>query len=238
MIILKIKKFSPINEHGYYNNGMHERVVNHYPTTEKEVESSRRSPDSLVSPTLLVNNRKTLPNNPVCLLTPSVSYASLITLNGLNGGTVSANIKSNNIVIDSSVLFLNYYKRFAKLLFDSMDNGKILEVVRSRNLCTDIQFCTHHQHTNQSSHHSRNVKSLQSGQKIYAIESLDMYLERLVSSPRSLKSLCRRMILNRLSETQKISNDLNNEVGLVQVTSQIEQLSVPKRVKNYLLFIE
>ncbi|CAF0923731.1 unnamed protein product [Brachionus calyciflorus] len=221
------KKFAPINNDFHHHNHNHHVQIN-------EKDNERRSPDNLKTSN---NGRKILSSNPICLLTPSPSYSSLI---NLNAGIISNSVKSNNIVIDSSILFLNYYKRYVKLLFDSMENERISEVLKSRNIRVELSnggFCTHHNHYHHHNYH-RSGYHLKSGQKVYAIESLDMYLERLVASPRSLKSLCRRSILNRLSETQKLQNDLNNDNGLVQVASQIEDFNLPKRVKNYLLFIE
>ena len=240
-------KFSAmINEHGVL--GVADRNISHYHVSplisEKEMEATRRVSEGCVSPNLSV--RKNHLSNPICLLTPSPSYVSLLTLNNLSGAAnqvlSSSGIKSNNIVVDSMVLFLNYYKRFVKLLFDSMENSKIKEVIGSKNLTNDLQLCSHHGHQHHHSYHHSSVhkiaKNIPHGKKVYSIEPLDMYLERLVSSPRSLKSICRRMILNRLKENGKLANDLNSETSLIQVTTQIDDLPAPKRVKNYLLFIE
>ena len=72
------------------------------------------------------------------------------------------------------------------------------------------------------------------------IESLDMYLERLASSPRSLKSITRRFILNRLAEvnnSQQTQSELqNNNSSIILIHQQLNKL--PKKLKNYLLFIE
>lgn len=226
--------FAVINEHG---------PLSHYHVSplvsEKEIEVSRRMSEGCVSPSLPA--RKNHLSSPICLLTPSPSCVSLLGLSGaINQVLPSLSIKSNNIVVDSMVLFLNYYKRFVKLLFDSMENSKIHEIVVAKHLNNDLQFCSHygHQHHHSFHHSSNHRKNVPHSKKIYSIEPLDMYLERLVSSPRSLKSICRRMILNRLKENVKLANDLNNETGAIQVAAQIDDLPAPKRVKNYLLFIE
>ncbi|RNA15339.1 hypothetical protein BpHYR1_010782 [Brachionus plicatilis] len=231
----KDKLFSVINENGPVSSMRHVSPL----VSEKEIEVTRRMSEGCVSPNFTA--RKHHLSNPICLLTPSASFASFLALNNLNG--VTSNVKSNNIVVDSMVLFLNYYKRFVKLLFDSMENSKINEIFVSKSLVGDLQLCSHHNHQHHHSyHHSSssmpNAKNLPPGQKVYSLESLDMYLERLVSSPRSLKSICRRMILSRLKENGKLTNDLNNESTLIQVTAQIDDLPAPKPVKNYLLFIE
>ncbi len=77
------------------------------------------------------------------------------------------------------------------------------------------------------------------------LEPLDMYLERLESTPRSLKSLARRVFLNRLVEVEKqrkrnttqFSIEDNSHVSLIE--NKIAQMHIKsKRVKNYLLFLE
>jgi hypothetical protein len=72
------------------------------------------------------------------------------------------------------------------------------------------------------------------------IEPLDMFLEKLASTPRSLKSISRRFILNRLAEvnnSQQNQSELqNNNSSIILTHQQLNKL--PKKLKNYLLFIE
>lgn len=227
-----------------------------------EHKTSRRASENLISPTFLSNGRKLAPSNPILLLTPSASYVSMTLSSISNQSNLVQNslatLKSDNIIVDSSVLFLNHYKRFVKLLYDSMETSKVIEVVKSKSLTASPEAlyspsshssCHHHHNHNHSIHQHRYRRNSSTGSplylnqsnKIYAVESLEMYLERLVTSPRSLKSLARRFILNKLVESEKKKkqiSDSNDSNSLLPISVQVSKLPLPKRIKNYLLFIE
>jgi hypothetical protein len=189
--------------------------------------------------------------NPILLLTPSPSYDSLISLSSspTNTATTSSTpLISNNIMIDKSVLFLNHYKKFVKLLYDSMDNNTIKQCLNHKK-----NQHRHHSSFRSNLHISKETHSLDSlpeptkqklddhisSLKLYSIESLDMYLERLASTPRSLKSIVRRLILNKLIELQKSEkNHTEKNQELITIANQVSQLPLPKRIMDFLLFIE
>jgi len=70
-------------------------------------------------------------------------------------------------------------------------------------------------------------------------EPLGDYLEKLASTPRTLKSLTRRQILSMLAESA--SGELESECAPGKITliaNQIHQLALPKKLRDFLLFIE
>lgn len=100
----------------------------------------------------------------------------------------------------------------------------------------------HHQHNSHHHHHQKRAQSdesLISSSKLYQTETLDTYLERLASTPRTLKSITRRHILNQLSEQQAKQTLGDNPLFKTEiVANQIFQLELPNKLKDYLLFIE
>jgi len=72
------------------------------------------------------------------------------------------------------------------------------------------------------------------------LEPLGEYLERLASTPRTLKSITRRNILSLLAENSASgegeSECMSGKTTLI--ANQIHQLELPKKLKDFLLFIE
>ncbi len=174
-------------------------------------------------------------SSPILLLTPTPSYESLLFL--VAGSSIGS--FSNNIIIENNLLFLNHYKNFIQLFYDCMESDCI-----KRSFISKCEKHCHHQNYFYHSYYNHSISSSSSGvssrrsscsshhmPKLYSIESLDIYLENLASNPRSLKSIARRLILNRLTvnQTDKHKNVLANRVA---------QLALPNRIKDYLLFIE
>ena len=175
------------------------------------------------------------------LLTPCPSNDSLISM---------SNNQQQNVIIDKSVLFLNYYKKFVKLLYDSMDNNTIKQCLKNKKNQHRHHSYLHRTRVNSStssyslthtldSIETENSSDESTASKIYSIESLDMYLERLASTPRSLKSIVRRHILNRLIDSAKSDITHNRfQSSNCSIGQQVAQLPLPKRIMDYLLFIE
>lgn len=257
------------------------------------------------------SNNKLVVSNPILLLTPTPSYASLLTIaTNANAALTTTNnvisvvglshphhshhhhhhhnhkiqqfsdLSASNVFVDSSIIFLEHYKRFTKLLCDSIDSSRAKNLLRQRASSPVIDSClcnsirSNHQHHNQnqklinssssnsasptpsscssSSEYGSNT-SLLLHQQVSLVSSLDMHLERLAITPRSLKSLCRRLVLTRLVDLEKKKKkttqcnnqpsanspaDLDTQHNIVLVSNQIAQLTLPKRVKNYLLYLE
>jgi len=166
-----------------------------------------------------MSHEKRRPNSPVLLLTPSPSYQSLLVLAG--GTSVSST--SNNVVVDSSLLLLKHYKKIVKLLFDSMESSCVEKCLKP-----DVEQPYFHRSChNHYSDRQRNYSNYMSvvPRRLNESETLNAYLEQLAASPRSLKSISRQFIRRQLS-----GNDL--------VANQICLLPLPRRLKEYLNFIE
>ena len=196
------------------------------------------------------NNISSLGLNSGLLLTPKPANNSLLVTSTCASSRLTADVQ-----IDCSLLFLNHYKKIAKLLFDSMENDAIRECLKLNGYTPSH----HHHHYHHFHHHANNncfYQSSQTGnsnptpmaaclsQTKGAHDSFEMYLEKLTSTPRTLKSIVRRHVWGTLVELKK-SDEANSKVNKlhkvnssVAVVNQIQKLPLPKRVKNFLLFIE
>jgi len=214
------------NRHNYFNDYFNNKYYSHTRQERHELSNSNLMYSSL---------------NPILLLTPSPSYDSLISLplsqsNNCTYATTMSNNNNNNnsnnnIIIDKSILFLNHYKKFVKLLYDSMDNNTIKQCLKHKK--------NHYKHY-YIRNYSVDTVEKQDGDhlaalKLYSVESLDMYLEKLASTPRTLKSIVRRHVLNQLIQNQKMNKSTDK---LTAIAKQVEQLPLPRRIMDYLLFIE
>ena len=206
------------------------------------------------------NNSSTIGSHSILLLTPTPSYASMLSISSASSSPLFISPdRSNNVLIDTSVLFLNHYKKIVKLLFDSMNADTIRECLKATSYHSSYHSQQRHGHYNRcgptassiankcasqtpsltSHHHQKCVSCLSSSQ----MESLDVYLERLATNPRSLKSLARQNILNRVVTLKKAKKFSSHEhhyskhANLIATPALVEQLPLPKRVKNYLLYI-
>ena len=162
---------------------------------------------------------KRRPNSPVLLLTPSPSYQSLLVLAG--GSSVSSS--SNNVVVDSSLLLLKHYKKIVKLLFDSMESSCVQQCLKPD--VSEVYFhrgC--HNHYGDKQRNYSNYLSVVP-RRLNESETLDAYLDQLAASPRSLKSIARQFIRRQLSGGDLVAN-------------RICLLPLPRRLKEYLNFIE
>lgn len=226
-------------------------------------------------------------SNPILLLTPSASYLSLLINNPNNHTNTSQatslsqqhqqplalmTIKSKNIVIESSILFLRQYKRLVKLILDSIESCGSSLVINHSNFHSHYQdqslsSCSngtavlyisnnqqqqqqqqpqtgvhyhhhHHHHHHYHHHHHHNNEADHLTSNSHSLESLEAFLERLETQPRSLKTLARRQVLNRLIEVQKKRHYDNINEFVYLVKNQVIQLRLPKRIQNYLLFID
>ncbi len=216
----------------------------------------------------------------IMLLTPTPSYDRCISAGYYQN-------LSSNIVVDSRVLLLNYYKNFIKLFYDSMDTYSIFMCLEYSSNRQDEYIHNnqshhnhhhhnhnhhhHHHHHHHSKHHSRHHNSqinnslkenrlfdthsssigvyqshgYHSSHKSHAeftLEPLGEYLQHLASSPRTLKSITRRQILSLLVQNDTSeSGEAEGECGTGRTTliaNQIHQLTLPKKLKDFLLFIE
>ena len=182
--------------------------------------------------TIDIGLNQSFSNSPILLLTPTPSFASLLTL--ASPPSSAALALNHNVVIDSSILFLNHYKSFVKLLYDSMDMINIQKcLTRKGNHCCSPETITNSETT------IKTVNTTLPTNQVIQIESLDEYLERLVLTPRSLKSITRRAILSNLVERQNLKTNPNMTSSKEPlIINQVCQLPLPERVKEYLLFIE
>ena len=239
------------------------------------------STTTTTSNTTTPKTNNTIGSHSVLLLTPTPSYASMLSISSASSSPLFISPdRSSNVIIDSSMLFLSYYKKIVKLLFDSMNDDVLRDCVKSLN--TSNQHNHYRSHNSHNQNYNRCYPSTPSSSKpatpyqqnshqikcsvcsshahlnACATESLDMYLERLASNPRSLKSLARRKILNRLIDTEQnrsssttnkfLNNSKNHHQcstkssnkssSLIATPYLVNKLSLPKRVKNYLLYIE
>jgi hypothetical protein len=203
----------------------------------------------------------TIGSQSVLLLTPTPSYASMLSISSVSASPLFISPdRTNNILVDTSVLFLNYYKKIVKLLFDSMNVDTLRECVKSsksqqysnlnfnlnrNNNNTRCYPLTDSRPTNNNNSNNKSSKcnACLSSTNVCPCESLDGYLERLTSNPRSLKSMTRRNILDRLVElqearTQRQSKHKATPLGLISTSNLVNQLPLPKRLKSYLLYFE
>jgi hypothetical protein len=179
-----------------------------------------------------------------------------------SNSNTSVSPKSHNVLVETSTLFLNHYKNFVKLLYDSMDDEVLKECLKIQNESPIQHSHGHHHHHHHHNHLSRRANhscnqhrhSIQSinyvpavnapqsnivDPKFYSMESLTMYLERLVSTPRSLKSIARRRILTEMRRKQQQQQQTAHDSHkLFSIANQMSHLALPKRVRNYMLFIE
>lgn len=202
---------------------------------------------------LLVNS------NPVLLLTPSPSYLALLNINIPNNNLSPSShanhfeslllpmtgdiLKSKNIVIESSILYLSQFKKLVALLLNSIEsnfsqslttqndmrfnNSNIIDNVASQSI---ISFrCLH---SDISFFHSKSYH-----RSFADYWSLDALMDKMSCQPKSLKVLSRRSILNQLITIQKKQNLENNDNRTLLIKNQVLKLPLPKRMQNYLLFI-
>ncbi len=205
-------------------------------------------------------------HSPVMLLTPAPSYERCL-------ATSYYQNSSANIVVDSRLLLLTFYKNFIKLLYDAMDTYSIHKCLKYSGNRHEDHFHHsknynhhhhhhHHHHSRQHNFHNNHTNSSlremlysesarqshghnfhHQSQSIHmdiTLEPLGEYLERLASTPRTLKSITRRNILSLLAENSG-SGDGESECMSGKTTliaNQIHQLELPKKLKDFLLFIE
>lgn len=194
-------------------------------------------------------------SNAILLLTPSPSYLSLLHINNftvnqspnvnLNSASSITSLtshlsKSNNIVIESSILYLRQFKKLFQLLISSIESNyphnnikhnhylfvnseatNCFDALTSRCLSSDIL-------SSSKSHQWNNM---------IEFSSFDILVNKISSQPKSLKSQARRYILNQLVTVQKKQKSDNTENRVLLIKNQVFQLPLPKRIQNYLLFI-
>lgn len=191
-------------------------------------------------------NQKSGSNSPILLLTPTPSYESCIML---VAGTYHCH-PTNNIIINSSVLLLGYYKNFIKLMYDAMDSYSIQKCLEYK---TKMTYAHHHSKKSQHSpnhkhqyrlyhnshlhHRHRNHESV-----VNPIEPLGEYLQHLASTPRTLKSITRRHIIGCLTQVEEFNDnasmDSNEAAKSNVIATQIHKLDLPVKLKDFMLFIE
>lgn len=110
-----------------------------------------------------------------------------------------------------------------------------------------------HYISNNNQHQQQNQQEVTAtSQKLYPVETLDTYLERIASTPRSLKSITRRHILSDLTKSNQHNSvhvtrscpELHakdaaiKRAGSTSAAVKIMQLDMPTKLKEYLLFVE
>ena len=200
-------------------------------------------------------------SNPILLLTPTPAYATLLSSTSTStavSGSINliahqhqTSLSETNVFVESSLLFMEHYKRFTKLIYDSIDSAHVKNAVRSYQSEPAAAAAAHY--SSQCLFHSwlsarsgaakcsglctspaasLSLSPSSSTEQLEPETPLEQHLERLVTLPRSLKAICRRQILNQMIEVQK------KKLAKTLIGDQIGNLSLPKRVKNYLLYAE
>lgn len=179
-------------------------------------------------------NQLLVSSNPILLLTPSPSYLSLLHLShAVNTSPKSSGtqinsalmpsaviVKSKNIVIESSILFLRQFKHLIKLLLNSIESNYTHGLfVNSYMIISGLE--TRHEH--EPVHGKKG--------------DYERLVDKFSNEPRSLKVQSRRCILNLLVGTQKRARLDNSDDRVVLIKNQVLQLPLPRKIQNYLLFI-
>jgi hypothetical protein len=214
--------------------------------------------NSTITPILQVQSSqasvcRNAPSPPPLLLTPSPSLASLFSISSATSNCSNNNVHSSKHgkgFWDSSFFIINHYKYIIQFLFDAMDEKLVKEYLSYRfNYISTPSGLFNIPNINDACHGNPNMPSSSLFNYLH-FESLDDYLERLSKTPRSLKSLCRRHILNRLVQLEKSRENIFQETSKKQsqrseiqnttiiIANQVNQLPVSKRIKDYLLFIQ
>ena len=181
-------------------------------------------------------------SDPILLLTPSPSFLSLLHINSTSPNSSLDIFKSKNIVIESSILYLRQFKKITGLLLSSIEsnyshcfiihshlllnnNGSSNGVAIGQNSavsnCYPTEALTHQQR-------NENKKEF---------SSLDTLIEKISSHPKSLKTQARQCILNHLIGIQRKQRSDHRNHPVYLIKNQALQLPLPKRIQNYLLFI-
>lgn len=209
-------------------------------------------------------NQLLISSDPILLLTPSPSYLSLLQFNNtVNNSSPNSNanhlnnvcssvaspalmIQSKNIVIESSILYLRQFKKLLLLLIDSIETNythncivysfQLLNRTQIRSSIRLGQHCladSHYDETQDSRNHRKsngrnNQKNLPSHEEL---------INKLNTHPKSLKVQSRRCILNQLIVIQKKSKSELASDRVFLIKNQVLQLPLPKRMQNYLLYL-
>lgn len=178
-------------------------------------------------------------SDPILLLTPSPSFLSLLHINSTSPNSCLDTFKSKNIVIESSILYLRQFKKLIGLLLNSIEsnyshsfiihshlllnnngNGVVIGQNSAVSNCYPAEALIHQRKKNKKEY-----------------SSLDTLIEKISTHPKSLKNQARRCILNHLIGIQRKQRSDHSNHPVYLIKNQVLQLSLPKRIQNYLLFI-